>query len=48
MSGISVDQSTDCSGDEKRVQYGTVLLVPSTTFDNGNAKITVLKCNKLN
>ncbi len=28
--------------------YGMVLLVPSTTFHNGNTKITILMCNELN
>ncbi len=32
---------------KKRVQYGAVLLVPSTAFHNGNTKITVLMCNVL-
>ncbi len=36
------------TGTKKRGQYGAVLLVPSTTFNNRNAKITVLMYNKLN
>ncbi len=35
-------------GNKKRGRYGVVPLVPYTTFDNGNAKITVLMCNALN
>ncbi len=46
-SQVSVlDSSTE--GNEKIGQNWVVLLVTSTTFDNGNTKITVLICNKLN
>lgn len=35
-------------GNDKMRRNEAVILVPSTTLDNGNAKVSVLMCNELN